>query len=98
ENPGNSDGLADDGHFSYPSGIAVDSSGAVYVADTGNNTIRKVGPDRMVSTVAGAAVVGSRDGTGSAARFNHPIGITLDERGIIYVADNRNSTIRKITP
>ncbi len=81
-----------------PCGVAVDSAGNVYVADTGNNTIRKVTPAGVVTTLAGlAGNTGSADGTGSAARFNCPRrGGGHD--GNVYVADINNDTIRKVTP
>ena len=86
--------------FNNPTALAVDRNGYVYVADTGNNTIRKITPDGTVTTLAGNALVnaGSADGTGSAALFNAPVGVTVDASGNVYVADGGNFTIRKITP
>jgi DNA-binding beta-propeller fold protein YncE len=75
----------------------VDSKGNVYVADTSNQTIRKITPDGAVTTLAGSAGnVGSTDGTGTAARFNYPCGLAVDANGTVYVADQGNNTIRKI--
>jgi hypothetical protein len=76
--------------------VAVDSSGNVYVADLGNSTIRKITPEAaggqttwVVSTIGGLAMnVGGADGTGSAARFNKPVNLTVDSRGVLYVCDN----------
>jgi DNA-binding beta-propeller fold protein YncE len=83
--------------LNHPSGIAVDYSGNIYIADTGNNTIRKIAPDGSLSTLAGAnGAPGSADGQGAAARFNGPFGIAVDLDGNVYVADQGNSTIRKI--
>ena len=66
----------------------MDSAGNVYVADTGNHTIRKVTPAGVVTTLAGlAGSLGSADGTGSAARFNYPAGVAVDSAGNVYVAD-----------
>ena len=72
----------------YPDGVAVDSAGNVYVADTRNYTIRKVTPAGVVTTLAGlAGSSGSADGTGSAARFYYPAGVAVDSTGNVYVAD-----------
>ena len=82
-----------------PAGVAVDGAGNVYVADTVNDTIRKITPAGVVTTLAGmAGQHGSADGTGSAARFDHPVGVAVDAAGNVYVADTGNDTIRKITP
>jgi sugar lactone lactonase YvrE len=95
------DGKGSAARFKYPAGVAVDGSGNVYVSDSGNNTIRKITPDGIVTTLAGSAsegTTGSTDGTGNAARFNSPGGVTVDGNGNVYVADSGNHTIRKITP
>jgi len=87
------------GRFNNPYSIAMDSAKNLYVADTVGNTIRKVTPAGVVSTLAGSpGAAGSTDGTGSAARFNFPVGIAVDSSGNIFVADAKNFTIRKITP
>jgi sugar lactone lactonase YvrE len=79
--------------------VAVDGGGNLYVADTGNATIRKVTPGGVVTTLAGTAGLnGSVDGTGAAARFGTPRGVTVDSTGNVYVADPAIHTIRKITP
>jgi serine/threonine protein kinase len=97
--PGSADGAASDARFKSPGGIAVDTFGNVYVADTGNNTIRKIVRGGPVSTLAGlAGKLGRQDGSGSAARFLAPLGIALDGAGNIYVAEFASDTIRKITP
>jgi hypothetical protein len=84
--------------FNTPAGLAVDSSGSVFVCDSGNHLIRKITSAGVVSTVAGlAGVSGTTDATGSDARFNTPSGITIDSSGNLYVADSGNHAIRKIT-
>ena len=99
EEPGSSDGTGADASFSDPIGVAVDSNGNVYVADTGNATIRKITPAGAVTTLAGAAgQTGSADGPGADARFNYPEGVAVDSNGNVYVAESLNSVIRKITP
>lgn len=96
---GSTDGAGAVARFSFPYDVAVDSSNNVYVADLGNDTIRKITPAGVVTTLAGlAGSYGSADGTGSAARFNGPQGVAVDSSGNVYVADNGNDAIRKITP
>ncbi|KAA0253821.1 MAG: hypothetical protein EDX89_12655 [Acidobacteria bacterium] len=97
--PGAADGTGSAAQFDGPLGVAVDASGNVYVADYWNHTIRKVTPAGVVTTLAGlAGSAGSADGTGSAAQFNRPAGVAVDSSGIVYVAESRNHTIRKVTP
>ncbi|MGA2867488.1 MAG: NHL repeat-containing protein [Verrucomicrobiota bacterium] len=96
---GSADGTGSAAGFNYPGGVAVDSAGNVYVADTGNSTVRKVTPAGVVTTLAGqAGSYGSADGTGSAARFDSPCGVAVDSAGNVFVADAWNHTIRKVTP
>ena len=79
-------------------GLAVDVAGNVYVADTFSNEIRKVSPDGMVSTVAGALDSGSADGFAATARFFRPRSLAIDRSGNLIVADSGNNAIRKINP
>jgi hypothetical protein len=96
---GSADGTGAAARFNTPLGVATDSSGNVYVADTYNSTIRKITSAGVVTTLAGTAgMTGSNDGTGAAARFNYPTGVTVDVTGNVYVADTRNDIIRQITP
>ncbi|MEI7733285.1 MAG: immunoglobulin domain-containing protein [Verrucomicrobiota bacterium] len=98
-NPGSADGTNAVARFYNPSGVAVDAVGNLYVADTGNHTIRRIAPGGVVTTVAGSSGnSGSADGTGSAARFYSPSGVAVDVTGSLYVADTGNQTIRKLTP
>jgi hypothetical protein len=94
---GSADGTP--GTFNNPYGIAIDAAKNLYVSDTTNQTIRKISPSRVVTTLAGSAgVFGTTDGPGTSARFNFPIGLAVDASGNVYVADSKNSVIRKITP
>lgn len=95
---GSSDGAGSAAQFYRPSGVAVGSAGNLFVADWFNNTIRKVTPDGIVTTLAGlAGTSGTSDGTGGAARFYHPYGVAADSVGNVYATDCNNCTIRKVT-
>ena len=96
---GTNDGVGMDARFKSPNGIAVDGNGNLFVADSGNHTIRKITPDGSVSTYAGApGVSGAADGPANAARFFSPFGIMVDHSNTVYVADTFNNTIRVISP
>lgn len=95
--PGSTDGAASDARFYQPSGLAMDGSGNVYVADTTNHKIRKITSAGVVSTLAGTGISGFADGVGSAANFASPNGVAVDASGTVYVADTGNHRIRKIT-
>jgi len=95
---GFADGIATAAQFSFPTATAVDADGNVYVADTYNNRIRKITNAGQVSTLAGDGTAGYAEGTGAVARFNHPYGVAIDAARNVYVADQANNRIRKITP
>lgn len=96
---GDTNGTGLDARFNTPTGVAVDGSGNVYVADTFNHAIRKINPAGVVTTLAGTAGThGGADGTGSSARFRNPSGVAVDIADHVYVADTGNNMIRKITP
>ncbi len=99
---GYADGTNQGALFNFPQAVAPDSAGNVFVADTLNNAIRKmtrVGGDWVVTTVAGGGPTssGANDGVGSAAQFNFPYGVAVDQVGNLYVADMFNCAIRKVT-
>ena len=94
---GYSDGVGTAARFSDPEGLTVDSAGNLYVADTGNNRIRKVTPSGVVTTLAGNSA-GLADASGVAAKFSNPAGLTMDASGTLYVADEFNNAIRRVTP
>ncbi len=96
---GSTDATGNAARFSYPYGMAADDTGNLYVADYRNHTIRRISTAGVVTTFAGlAGTAGSDEGTGSAARFRNPAGVTTDASNNVYVADQFNHTIRKITP
>lgn len=101
------DGAANKAEFYNPSATAVDAAGNVYVADRTNNLIRKITPAGVVSVLAGfralngfpqSTVPGYLDGAAATAVFNYPVALTFDASGNLYVADYKNSAIRKVTP
>jgi sugar lactone lactonase YvrE len=94
---GFADGIGTAASFNTPSAIALGPSGDLFVADTGNNRIRKITPDGNVSTVAGNGTAGYVDGPIATAQFNGPIGLAVSEGGDVYVADTYNDVIRMIT-
>jgi hypothetical protein len=100
--PGSINGIGSSALFYWPSGIAVDLSGIVYVADTNNHKIRVIYPNQTVITLAGGATggttSGSVNGVGSNALFNQPFGVAVGTSGIVYVADFSNHKIRAIYP
>jgi sugar lactone lactonase YvrE len=93
---GYADGPGTVAQFYFPYGVTVDASGNIYVSDTYNDKIRKINSSGLVTTIAGS-VQGSVDGIGTAAQFNKPWGIVVDNSGNLYVGDYGNWKIRKIT-
>lgn len=96
---GATDGTGSAARFNFPSDLAIDANGNVFVTDTRNHTLRKVTPAGVVTTLAGAAgSSGDFDGSGTAARFSSPQGIAIDRNGALLVNDVGNYTIRKVSP
>jgi mucin-19 len=96
---GGDGGLATNAALNSPNSIAIDSKGNLFIADTGNNRIRKVGLDGLIQTIAGTGVPGfSGDGgDATAARLNAPAGIAIDSSGNVLIADFNNSCVREIS-
>ncbi|MEB3197407.1 MAG: carboxypeptidase regulatory-like domain-containing protein, partial [Candidatus Sericytochromatia bacterium] len=97
-NAGLADGTGQAAQFSQPEGLGVDAKGNLYVADSGNCAIRVVTPTGAVTTLAGDGTPGANDGVGKAARFTFPKGLAVTPDGTVFVADQGNQRIRKITP
>jgi len=95
---GNQNGTATTTSFNNPLGMAMDASGNMYVADWSNNLIRKITPNGTSSTFAGDGTAGFADGNGTAAKFKFPSDLAFDATGNLYVTDEGNNRIRKITP
>jgi len=97
-NIGCADGKGNLAKFNTPSSLAVNKVGDIFVCDFGNNKIRKITPEGVVSTVAGNGRADFADGKALKAVFNHPRGLAVDNRdGSLYVVDQWNHRIRKIT-
>jgi len=92
------DGPRSSARFDHPDGLACDPAGNVYVADTGNNTIRVISPSGVVSTLAGSKEAGKVDGVGTAARFMKPTGLWYEASDAsLYVIDWGSTNVRRIT-
>ena len=93
------DGPADQALFNFPQGIAINSEGDIFIAEKNNHTIRKIDHrTKIVSTVAGqAGVSGYEDGDPLEALFNTPIGLAFDKEDFLYIADQGNHCIRKLS-
>lgn len=95
---GNTNGTGTAASFSGPRAVATDAAGNVYVADYGNQLIRKITPAGVVTTFAGSGAGGGMNGTGIAASFSRPIAVATDVVGNVYVVEFQGDRIRKITP
>ena len=94
--PEDRDGSGAQAGFKQPSGLAIDADGNVYVADTGNDKIKKVTPEGHVTTIAGAGRPGFGDGQALTALFKGPAGVAVHASGVVYIADTQNHVIRKL--
>jgi sugar lactone lactonase YvrE len=94
---GFADGAGGAAAFSTPSGLALDAAGNLYVADTGNNRVRRVTPAGAVTTLAGGGGAGFRDGPAAEAQFDAPVGVAVAGDGRVFVADTYNDRVRVIT-
>jgi sugar lactone lactonase YvrE len=102
---GGDGGPAEKAHYSCPAGVALDERGDIYVADHGNNRVRKIDPSGVVTTVAGSGAPGVNQGdytgdVGSAthARLSEPIGVAVGPEGDLYIADRDNAAVRDVAP
>jgi gliding motility-associated-like protein len=94
---GSTDGQGTGAYFNYPTGLAFDNYGDLFVADFKNDAIRKIDPSGKVTTVAGTGTAGSVNGIGTAASFNGPLSLAFDATGNLYITDFLNNLVRKIT-
>ncbi|MFY0594756.1 hypothetical protein, partial [Roseivirga sp.] len=95
---GYADGTGTQAQFDFPQGVAIDANGNVFIGDKKNHRIRKITPEGVVTTFAGSGAVGFDSGTGTLATFNSPQGLSFGPNGNLYVADQLNHSIRKVTP
>ena len=95
---GDTDGTGTLAEFKRPYGVVADASGNLYVSDSYNSRIRKIRSQGVVTMLAGSGTFGYADGPGAGAQFNHPKGLAVDEEGNVYVADESNHRIRKVSP
>ena len=95
---GGDNGPASQAQLNHPEGVAVDASGNLYIADTGNNRIRKVSPNGIITTVAGTGIAGFSGDGGPAtqAQLNQPEGVAVDASGNLFIADTDNDRIREV--
>jgi sugar lactone lactonase YvrE len=91
------DGPIATAQFNQPYGLCVDKAGNIYVADMGNFRVRKIGTDGQVTTLAGGTS-GTQDGIGTAAQFDMPTSVAVDNNGILYITDSYGNRVTKYDP
>ena len=94
---GPADGIGTAASFNSPESLASDQAGNLYVADMNGNSIRKITPSGVVSTLAGTGAAGSADGAASAATFLEPTAVAVDASGNVYVGDAGNNKVRMVS-
>jgi uncharacterized protein (TIGR03437 family) len=97
---GGDGGAASRAGLNGPTGVALDAGGTLYIADSGNERIRRVTPAGTISTVAGNGVAGFAGdrGPATAAQLNNPVSVAVDASGNLYIADRSNNRVRRVTP
>ena len=91
-------GAATSAHLFGPTGVILDGAGNMYIADAGNNCIRKVNTSGVITTIAGTGVAGysGDNGIATSATLNNPTGVAVDGAGNVYIADRSNHCVRKV--
>lgn len=92
------DGTGNAARFNGPATLAIDAQNNLYVADCSNNSIRRITPAGVVTTIAGNGLAGYADGLGTNAVLNVPFGLTVDTQGNVYFGEDGNHRVRKISP
>lgn len=93
---GFADGAGENAQFDQPTGLGINAAGTIFVADSNNHRIRAITSAGVVSTFSGLGTAGFTDGIATAARFDHPAGLTVDSLGRLYIADTGNNRIRVV--
>ncbi len=95
---GFADGIGEKARFQLPTELEMDDKGILYIADQGNHRIRRLGPEKTVTTLAGTGESGTQDGSSAQAQFQEPVGLWLHNDGSLIVADQESAQLRQIAP